>query len=130
MLVLFQAIKTKFDGNSALKTAGKNIYLNDAPQNTALPYVTMHLISNVPDDTFGERIEVLRIQFSIFSDTRGSAEVGGIFEALKTCFDYCDLTVTGYSHVEMRRDNANLLRNPDDASWQYVVDYKIILQKT
>lgn len=130
MNVLLSAIKTKFDGNAALKAAGKNLYLNDAPQNTSLPYVVMTLISDMPDDTFGEYAENIRVQFSIFSNTRGSYEVGNIFELLKTCFDYCDLTVTGYAHVEMRRDNANLLRDPDDASWNYVVDYRIIIQKT
>lgn len=130
MKVVTGAIKTKFAADVALaaKVTG-GLHLNDVPQGTAMPYMVIFVITDLPEDTFNTYCERIRIQMSIFSGTRSSEEVSDIFELVKTCFDYCTLTVTGYSHIEMRRRSSNLMRDPDDNSWHYQVDYDILLQK-
>jgi len=129
MIAVLKGIIDKFDGNAALKAAVTGLYLNDAPQEITFPYIVYFLISTTPQDTFNTYSEDITIQFSIFSNTRSTEEVNNIFELLKTCYDYATLAVTGYSHIEMRRQESNLLREPDDAAWHYQCDYRVLIQK-
>jgi hypothetical protein len=125
---LFKAIKAKFDADGLLKAAGENLYLK-VPQNVPFPYVGFFLVTDVPQDTFNTRVEEARVQFSIFSGEISTEEVCNIFNLLTACFDYCALTVEGYGHIEMRRTNSRLMREPDDKAWHYLVEYKILLQR-
>lgn len=129
MKQLFMAIKNKFDAHVFLKAkASGGLHLNVAPQNTDLPYIVFFLVTNNPKQTFNTQMENVRIQFSIFSDDASVLEACDIFGLLKNCFDDCTLTIMNYDHIRMRRDVANLMRDPD-GDWHYQVDYEILIQE-
>lgn len=131
MKVVNKAILDKFTADAALvaKATG-GLHLDYAPPETAEPYIIFAEISDSPEDTFTDYGENLHYQFTIVSDSRSSEEADDIFELLKTCYDYCTLVVSGYSHIEMRRlPGSNLMSDPDDGCWRRNVDYRILTQK-
>lgn len=133
MKVLFDAIMTKYNASTALKAANTGgLHREVAPQNARLPYTVMHQISGKPRDTFTEFIENYIIQFNIYDSTASDDSVDDIFTKLTAAFDYCTLTISGYTHVIMRRVLNQSFFNEDEASrvWQYVVQYEIEMQKT
>ncbi len=127
MQVLFQAIYSKFDGNAALKAAVTGMYLTEAPQGTAYPYIVYHKISGRPDYTFTEDMENTLIQFNIYDSNSSSATINDIFEKLKTCYDWCSLTVTDWDSIYMRRELDDLTREND--IWRYLVQYRLEIQQ-
>ena len=127
MQVLFQGIWNKFSGNTALKAAVTGMYLTEAPQTAIMPYIVYHLISNVADWTYTEDMENALIQFSIYDNNSSSVTILGIFEKLKTCYDWVALTVTGYSHIYMRREFNILSR--ENSIWKMDCQYRIEIQK-
>ena len=65
MKALFEAIKTEYDG-SALASSTQGLFIAMVPPETALPYITLDLISKVPDRTFGENFEECVVQFTVW----------------------------------------------------------------
>lgn len=129
MKALFTGIFSLFTtGTPAIFTdvSGK-LYLEEAPQNTAFPYIVYHLISNDYDFQFEEDYEEFILQFNIFDDDRSSSDIGGYFEHLKSLYDWSTPTVTGYRVESFTREFAQLAR--DDDVWQYSVQYRIRLEK-
>jgi len=132
MKVLFDAIMTKYAASTALKAANTGgLHRETVPQNVKYPFTVMHNTDGRPRDTFGARIENHTIQFNIYSDTASDDTVDDIFDKLSTAFDYCALTITGYTHVIMRRVfNQSFFNEAEDSRvWQYVVRYEIEMQK-
>ncbi len=129
MNALLTALYTKFNNDSTLKNSVTGLYTSAAPQKIDFPFIVMSIISDVPDDAFSARVDKFRVQFSIFSDEPSPEEAGTIFGYLKTCYDYCSLSISGWSHIAMRRLSAFLTRDPEE-KWQYVVDYEISAQKS
>jgi hypothetical protein len=125
---LFESIKTKFDGDAV--AAAVNGLWDVAPEDTDYPFVNFQIIIALPDDTFNTRCKEIRFQFSIFSDSPSKEEVCDIFDLLAACFDYCILVVDGYDFIEMRQTNSNLMPKEEGNPWQYIVEYKILLEKT
>jgi hypothetical protein len=129
MKALCDSIVTKFTGNAALKAACQGgLHLGMAPQGKPKPYVVYDIISGAPNYTFTENYEGATIQFAIYSGTSGSAEVNDIFGKLISVFDWCALTISGYTSIYMKRIFNNLSLNADDPQnkyWQYVVHYEL-----
>ena len=126
MKVLFDAIYAKFIAtphNDFYTDIGGRMYMTRAIQTAVYPYATYHLISDIPDYIFVNDYENCLIQFSIF-DTN---EVEKYFTDLKTLYDWCTLSVTGYNHIYMKRENSRLLH--DGVAWCRSVDYRIFLEK-
>ena len=100
---LLAAIITKCAGSAFSTAVGGRIFLDEAPDGTEFPYVVLRIVAGSPEDTFTESIEDVLIQFSLFSASSGAAEITGIHAALKALFDYCTLTITGSTHITMKR---------------------------
>ena len=127
MQVLFQGIWNKFNGNAALKAAVTNMYFNKAIQTAIMPYIVYHKISGRPDYTFTEDMENTLIQFNIYDSNSSSVTVNDIFEKLKTCYDWCSLTVTGWDSIYMKREFDDLTQEND--VWRYLVQYRLEIQQ-
>jgi len=132
---LSTAIFSKITGSAFSTSIGGRLYKSRAPQNATWPYVVYYLISDVPADTFTERLEDVTIQFSIFSNASGTTEIEDIFTNLKALFDYCSLTITGNAHLLMQRQNASLSSGEIDEKeggglyFQYDIDYNVMMKK-
>ena len=143
---LFKGIYSKFDNCVALKTlVTSRLYLNEAPQGVAFPYIVYTLLSGTtdwelcPTTVAGVRygdfnLEDIMVQFDIFSnDARSPLEVSSIYDQLWVCFDWklLDLTLgtVDYTNLYMRREFYNLTRNIDEKWWQYTVQYRILMNE-
>lgn len=110
-------------------------YKHVAPPGATFPYIVFSLIHDDEAGTFQEEIEDCLFQFSIFSADNSSTEVENIYNAFKTVFDKCTLSVTGNSFIHMLRQHATLfpdeLENPNGTGWvwHYAIDYNIMMQK-
>lgn len=127
MQVLFQAIYTKFSNDNDLSGAVTDLYLDRAIQTAAYPYIVYHKISGVPDYTFSEDMENTLLQFNIYSDNSSSAIANDIFEKLKSCYDWCTLTITNWDSIYMKRELDELTRGND--IWRYLVQYRLEIQQ-
>lgn len=131
MIQLQRAIIDEYRRAVALSGLTTGLYMDRAPQEDMNEYIAMHLIDLTPDEEFdyGRRLEVARVQFSIYSKARSSERANEIFDALRTIFDRCVLTFSAddFHCVSMARDMANLMRE-EDGYWLYAVDYLVMLQ--
>jgi hypothetical protein len=99
-----------------------------AEQTDTLPYAVYHIISDVPSWTFSSDFEDVRIQFDLYSQLESSSQIEDMYTNLKALFDWCSLTVTGSTHLYMRRESARLTKDPEDSVWHYSVDYTTKLE--
>lgn len=138
MKALSQAIYTKASTSGAFWTAiGGRFYkgIVDPTKPIVYPYVVYMLVSDNADGGFREDIEDCDFQFSIFSASSSSSEIEDLYTALKSVFDKCSLTVTGYTFLHMLRKHSTLfadeLPNPNGTGWvwHYATDYNILIQK-
>jgi len=131
---LLTAIMTKCAGSALSTAVSGRIFLDEATEGTEFPYVVFQVVANTPQDTFTDSIEDALIQFSLYSASSGATEITGIYAALKTLFDYCTLTITGSTHIEMVRQSLTTM--VDDITTpagtvglkHWAVDYSIMFQ--
>jgi len=121
---LVNAIKTKFDSNATLAGSVTGIYFEFAPENTAFPYITIHLIPGAKTErTHSGNMEVRQVMFSIWSESGQGREVSTIFNYLTTAFDNCTLTYSdGYNSRKVTRTDSDL--SWDNRVWIYNVTYE------
>ena len=134
MQVLFESIYSKFTGSTGAGTLFEDLegrmHFAEAPQGQTYPYGVFHEISNVPSWTFDADMENYLIQFNLFDDaSSGSARINTAFTSLTDLYDWCDLSVSGYSHIYMKREFSNLTRESEDKIWNYVIQYRIETEK-
>jgi len=128
MKVLFDAIKAKFNIDNPLKTdLSGRLYFMQAPQTAVFPYCVYSPISDMYEYNFTADFENIVVQFSIFSTDENAVNIESYFGHLKDLYDWGVLSVTGYTHVYMRREQSRLLK--DDRAWHRQVDYRIFLEK-
>jgi len=132
---LTTALMTHFNALSAgvhnafwLSIAGK-LRKERGKQTDVPPYAVYHIISDVYSFTFTSDFETVRIQFDLYSKLESSSEIEDMYTNLKALFDWCELTITGNTHLYMRRELARLTKDPQDAVWTCQVDYSIMLEK-
>lgn len=134
MKELLSAVKTYFDNNSGsdfYTGLSGRLYHKRAPQGAAFPYCVFFLIDDVPQYWFAdEEAEEALLQFSIFSDSNSATEVLNLYDYLKTLFDGCALTVSGYQHVSFDRDWMRYVEDPQDTTWQCDVHYRVLIKKS
>jgi hypothetical protein len=131
---LLQAIMTKCSGSALSAGVGGRIFLDVAPDGTELPYVVLEIAGSAPQDTFTDAIEGVLIRFSLFSASPGATEITGIYANMKALFDYCTMTITGSTHIEMVRQSLTTM--VDDITTpagtvglkHWAVDYSIMFQ--
>ncbi len=100
---LLSAIMTKCAGSALSVSVGGRIYEGVAPSGAGFPYIVFFIVAGVTDDNFTDFIDELTIQFSLYSISPGLTEITGLYEDLKSLFDYCQLNISGYSHIGMIR---------------------------
>ena len=127
MQVLFTGLWNKYNSNAALKAVVSGMYLTEAPQGTAYPYIVYHKINGVADYTYTEDMENVIIQFNIFDDHNSSTTINDIYTKLTALFDWCSLTVVGWDSIYMKRELDNLTK--DNGIWNYFVQYRLEIQK-
>ena len=135
MNALFTAIKTKFGTSgspTALYTAiGGRMYLIKAPQAATFPYVVYELITAVDDLGFSDENELFQIQFDIWTQNNSASSAGTILGHLKSLYDDCELTVSGWRFLSMIREfvvpNNDISQAPPIMG--YSVQYEIQLEK-
>lgn len=132
MDALCDAIEARYAGSGGATLRGlvNGLTLDEvSPRHgIAAPYVRYSIISNPTDYSFGpKRSHTTRVQFTVVggsSDTRES--VGAIMAALVALYDFCAMTVSGYAHVVMKRENDLLAAG--EPGWIWTVDYLVRLQ--
>lgn len=132
MNALLTAIYNRGTDSSDFNTAvGGRLYAFKAPQEATFPYCVFHEISETYDFTMAlsNEFEDILIQFNIFSDKNSPSEVGTICGYLKARFDWCALTVSGYTCLKMEREWAHRMYLSEEAIWQYAVQYRCLLEK-
>ena len=121
-----------------LNAAITKIYNTEAPSAAVFPYVVFTLINSNTDFTFTEKFEEYLIQFNIYSEDKSSIEVCDIFnlligdENLGTGFDHAEFDVDNHTMIKCQREPpASLNRWTVDGKrvWDYMVSYRILLQK-
>lgn len=131
---VYEGIKARFDGTGgatlkALVTGG--MWVTQAPNGCAYPYIVINTITNIPDDTFTENIEFIRIQFTIWDDEMDAFATGGmkaIYEAFRALYDDATLTVTGWTNFSTRFVKMTEMPTEDKIIGR-ALDYEIYIEK-
>ncbi len=131
---LFKAVWERFSattGSGFYNDISGRLYHNIAPQQATFPYCVYFSISDLDDLDFSDEYEDFIIQFNIFSQNNSALEAGELLESLKDMFDNCDMTVTGWNHLQFQRSaiypNNEFNRVPPVQG--YSVEYDVLLQK-
>lgn len=109
---------------------GGRLYLGVAPQEATFPYCVYSGDRTTGLD-FTDELRTFLISFDIFSKNNSSFEAGEILEDLKTMFDNCNLSVSGWNHLQFKRDSVT----PNNDYSQvppvvgYSVDYEVLLEQ-
>ena len=121
-------IRNTFLSDATLSGAVEGMYFDQAPGGVDMPYITYHLIGNVPMWDFGPvTYEQPIIQFSIFSDRLTSAsQVCQIYSDLVLLYDDVTMTVDDFTQVMFQRGFSRLTKLGDEEVWLYSVDYSSI----
>ena len=102
---LLASIMTKCTGSALSTAVGGRIFEGEAPEGTEFPYVVISIVTDSQADTFKDKLEDITIQFSLYSSSKGLAEITGMFANLKTLFDDAVLTITNNYHILISRQN-------------------------
>ena len=136
MDALLAAIYSKLTGSALSSDVGGRVYLDEAPAGCEFPYIVFFIVSGVPDNVFNKYGESVMIQFSLFSDSAGAAEITDMFNDLTAIYDDAQLTVTGYSMIIMERQNLVTMveeietTEGKQAVKRWAVDYEAVIQKS
>ena len=127
---LLKAIRAKANGNSALSTAvDSDVFFDHAPAGTTMPYLVYHLITDVPIDHFADEVEDVTVQFTVFDDRPGVANVEAVTSDLDLAFNRQELTYDTASHVGcIRSGGTGPEWAEDDRVWMRTVDYRILFE--
>ena len=131
---LFAAIYNKF---SATTTTGfyndvsGRMYLYNAPQGTVFPYCVYFPVVDLDDVDFSDETEEFLLQFNVYSKNNSAVEAGTLLESLKTMFDDCSLTVTGWRHLEFSRNNVYPVNSYEKETTihGYAIEYDVSVEK-
>jgi len=128
---LATALYNKFNDstNEIYIDVNGRFYRQEAPPKTAYPYMVYKFITTIPEEGFETQYEQVRVQFDLFSNKASSSEVETMYIHLKDLYDWCSLTLDGYSCVYMKRVLARTFKDPDTNDWVYNVDYLVFLEK-
>jgi len=136
MKKLSEGIYGKLSGSTFASDIGNRFYKSQAPDGTQYPYAVYMMPTDIPEYTFSEQYERVMVQFSIFSSASSSSEIEDALTHLKSLYDDCALSVTGYTTVWMRRTGGTLPMKEDHTTtsgtqsvWAAHVEYEVYLSK-
>ena len=131
---LFQAMYNHFSNTTTsgfYNDVSGRMYLNKAQQGASFPYCVYFSVADIDELDFTDEREDFTLQFDIYSQNNSALEAGNLLESLKTMFDNCSLTVTGWNHLQFRRGNIypNNDLTQDPSIMGYSVEYSVLLEK-
>jgi len=134
MNLLFQSLYAHFSnttGSGFYYDISGRMYHNAAPQGAAFPYCIYFLVDNIDELDFSDEREDLTMQFNIFSQNSSALEAGNLLDSLETMFDNCRLTVTGWNHLEFKRNmvHSNNDFTQDPPIQGYSIEYDVLLER-
>ncbi len=110
---------------------GGKLYRSLAPQNRTFPFCAFQFITETPLFVISGKndAEEVLVQFNLYSNNPTSAvEIENLSAALKSLFDWANLTVDGYTFIFMRREFSRQYQDPDQV-WVCSVQYRVHLEK-
>ena len=122
-------VKTLFDTSNTFHTAmtGGLWFVESKPKNT-FPYCVYKITSNKPIYYFGasnpEEGEDISVSFTIFDKSSSAININTYESYLRALFDWASISVTGYTLMEMRRDNSVPPSRINNV-WVTTVTYKL-----
>lgn len=138
MIALCQGLYQRAMADAVLQDIiGGRFFEVEAPQETDLPYVVYSVISNTNTPTFTEKIESLRVQFSVVSRESGSTQIKTVLAALETVFDEAKFQVFTDSVLSGKVENFErvtkfydrYLADDGQGEWNGFIDYMVLYQK-
>lgn len=116
---------------------GGRFFEVEAPQETDLPYVVYSVISNTNTPTFTEKMESLRVQFSVVSRESGSTQLKTILAALEAVFDEAKFAVFTDGAASGKAENFErvtkfydrYMAEDGQGEWNGFIDYTVLYQK-
>jgi hypothetical protein len=129
MKLLKQGIYTKFVGSALAGAVTNRLYYARAPQGSSFPYIIYNIVSTSDDWDFTSSFMEFEVQFSIFSSTDLSVET--VATALRTLYDHCTLTVTGWTFLYMQPNFAaeNNSVGDDPPTFGRTISYEVLIEK-
>jgi len=127
---LCKAIKTRYDsasGDSLRAVATGGLWFTQAKQNVSAPYIVFSWVGSTTEEYMGSgttsKIEKAELRFSLFSlDIDGGTVLANAVYLLQNLFDWCSLSITGYTHVAFERTGTAAFEKSDDI-WSATVNY-------
>lgn len=113
---------------------GGRLFLDDAPEGTEYPYVVFFVVVATPDDVFSKAGKSTFIQFSLFSNSPGGAEISTMYADLMALFNDCTLVITSNALVWFRWSNLTTMvedhttPNGTVKVKHYAVEYEVTTQ--
>jgi hypothetical protein len=133
MKPLFDAIMARFNSpaGAAFKASVSGLWLYEAPDGAIDPYAVFMLVDGQTDHTFTETMENPTLQFSIFGNVYQPVGQAGLL--LRSCFDWCTLSITGYTPLYMQRTMYRTVRTPLTPNvdvFHEIIEYEVLFQST
>lgn len=129
LTALKRALVTDFNATGTLTSAFTGgINHMPARDGVALPFLGYAIIDAVPTYSMGglsRRIEDVRIQFSIFTESTSVETADALLEALRAHFDDHLLTVSGFNNFKFERVLVVPFFDEDVNGHGYHVDYMV-----
>jgi hypothetical protein len=126
---LFKAIYSKFrDGGDYFDAIEGRLYYGRAPQNCELPYAVFFGVTSTPEDTFGEEIDEISVQFNNYSDYSSYTQAGDLLEECRDCFDKKSIEVVDRRDVILNRE----FSTPPwehDVVWVTSIEFSALMQR-
>ena len=128
---ILTGIRNAYRSNATLSNAIHGMYFDTASEGVSMPYITYHLITNVPTWDFGvTTYERPLIQFSIYSDkVKSASEVLQIYSDLVLVYDNVTINTTNHTQVLLQRGSSMLRKLGGDEVWLYSVDYNTMFEE-
>ena len=122
-------IKTLFDTSNTFSTAMTGgLWYNESKPNNVFPYCVYSFLGDKPmyyfGDTNPDEGEDILVQFTIFDKSSSAININKYDGYLRSLYDWANISVTGYTLMEMRRDNTIPAFKVNNV-WQTVVTYRI-----
>jgi hypothetical protein len=92
---LLTAIMTKISGSALESDVNGRIWLDEYQDDPPViyPYIIYFDVTDNPDNVFAKTGEEYLFQFSLFSASKGLAEITTMLKDLKALFDDCSMTI-------------------------------------
>lgn len=121
---LHTAVHTRLTGDDTL-TGMVNGVFDEVPETVTMPYVTLGMTQEVPDDGHDRQGLETTLTVNIWSRYRGYKEAAEILRELDRLLDRAPLAVDGFTDVSIANTNHQFMRDPDPEVRHAVVTYRV-----